>query len=540
VARTTHLRCFLARRWRHAACRQRLRAGLGRRARGTTLRAPPCALPRVEEQDAWVRQRCAALRGGVGVGAGDALGDAFYSDHGSPPSETKFTGSAAQHAQRARRGGRRYWSAVCLAVRQYDGLAEGYRLRASQGEEERRAAPQGGGEGQEGAPVPRLSRRQLLFLHSSADLYDIIDWLDPGQRATWDAAMPAPGAAADDASRRAAGRLFSQVGQQGRPGWAAAGLHPPGAAAGGRRAPAGAAADAPRIARHPHEVPEVPARESRPQVALSGKCSALVRLSPGLEDLWAGHSTWDSYTAMLRLYKHYDLPLSGLSPAGEQAARCDLPLSGLSFTRQVGPAQRHKALPSPCLPACAPARPPTCPIPSHHLACAARRLSFSSYPGELFSDDDFFIADSGLVVLQARARKTAPSWGGFLFGRRLLHCGLWAGRPAGDGLAGGVVCVCVQCGGRPSCPHANRPALHLQPGSDPDPPLSCRRPTKSLMARFSTASRRTACSAGSACARPTGWPPAARCVPVRQGTPPCPSISLQVASCGSLPPPPPP
>lgn len=34
------------------------------------------------------------------------------------------------------------------------------------------------------------------------------------------------------------------------------------------------------------------------------------------------------------------------------------------------------------------------------LRPAAASLSFSSYPGELFSDDDFFLLSSGLVILQ--------------------------------------------------------------------------------------------------------------------------------------------
>lgn len=102
-------------------------------------------------------------------------------------------------------------------------------------------------------------------------------------------------------------------------------------------------------------------------MALSGKCSSLIKVAPDFSDLWIGHSTWDSYTAMLRIWKHY------------------------SFQFQ-------------------------------HLNLASPRMSFSSYPGEVFSDDDFFLLSSGLVVTQTTnkifndnlfdllSHKTLPSW----------------------------------------------------------------------------------------------------------------------------------
>lgn len=63
----------------------------------------------------------------------------------------------------------------------------------------------------------------------------------------------------------------------------------------------------------------------------AGKCSALIKVSADLSDIFFGHSTWDSFTAMTRIYKHYQLNLQQV-PGG----------------------------------------------------VAAQQLSFSSYPGELF------------------------------------------------------------------------------------------------------------------------------------------------------------
>ncbi|KAK9807611.1 hypothetical protein WJX72_004015 [[Myrmecia] bisecta] len=94
----------------------------------------------------------------------------------------------------------------------------------------------------------------------------------------------------------------------------------------------------------PTDYDSMPAHQLRATLALSGRCSALVKVTGDLSDLLMGHSTWDTYSSMSKLYKHY-----------------------------------HFAL--------------------HNPAVAAQRMSFSSYPGELFSDDDMYMMDSQLVVL---------------------------------------------------------------------------------------------------------------------------------------------
>ncbi|EFN52707.1 hypothetical protein CHLNCDRAFT_36792 [Chlorella variabilis] len=77
----------------------------------------------------------------------------------------------------------------------------------------------------------------------------------------------------------------------------------------------------------------------------AGRCSAVVRVTPDLSDLLLGHSAWFTFGALVRIYKHYDVALHSQ----------ELPL---------------------------------------------RRMSFSSYPGELSSDDDFYLLSTGLAVLQ--------------------------------------------------------------------------------------------------------------------------------------------
>lgn len=76
-----------------------------------------------------------------------------------------------------------------------------------------------------------------------------------------------------------------------------------------------------------------------------GHCSALIKVLPGFENIYFAHSSWYTYAAMLRIYKHWDFKIND------------------KYT-------------------------------------TSSRLSFSSYPGFLESLDDFYILSSGLILLQ--------------------------------------------------------------------------------------------------------------------------------------------
>ncbi|KAJ8251612.1 hypothetical protein GJAV_G00223210 [Gymnothorax javanicus] len=76
-----------------------------------------------------------------------------------------------------------------------------------------------------------------------------------------------------------------------------------------------------------------------------GHCSALIKMLPGFENLLLAHSSWYTYAATLRIYKHWDFRVSEPSTA-------------------------------------------------------TGRMSFSSYPGFLVSLDDFYILGSGLLMTQ--------------------------------------------------------------------------------------------------------------------------------------------
>lgn len=76
-----------------------------------------------------------------------------------------------------------------------------------------------------------------------------------------------------------------------------------------------------------------------------GHCSALIKVLPGFENVFISHSSWFSYAATMRIFKHWDFKLEDQQTA-------------------------------------------------------TGRQSFSSYPGFLMSLDDFYLLGSGLVMVQ--------------------------------------------------------------------------------------------------------------------------------------------
>ncbi|XP_077417241.1 putative phospholipase B-like 2 [Vanacampus margaritifer] len=91
----------------------------------------------------------------------------------------------------------------------------------------------------------------------------------------------------------------------------------------------------------------------------SGSCSALIKLLPDNKDLLVSHDTWNTYQSMLRIMKKY------------------------SFAFKVSPLDNHI-------------------IPGQTQA-------FSSYPGSIFSGDDFYILSSGLVTLETTIGNSNPA-----------------------------------------------------------------------------------------------------------------------------------
>lgn len=89
------------------------------------------------------------------------------------------------------------------------------------------------------------------------------------------------------------------------------------------------------------------------RLAKRGHCSALVRLTEGNKKLFVGHTTWNDYSKMTRVFKYYNFRLPGSSTA-------------------------------------------------------ASLIGFSSYPGCVSSTDDFYIMDSGLTTMDTSLEVLNP------------------------------------------------------------------------------------------------------------------------------------
>jgi hypothetical protein len=77
----------------------------------------------------------------------------------------------------------------------------------------------------------------------------------------------------------------------------------------------------------------------------AGRCTAFVRLSEDFGDIYLGHTTWDDYSKMTRIFKYYNFILPGADTV-------------------------------------------------------ATKIAFSAYPGTLSSTDDFYMTDSKLAIME--------------------------------------------------------------------------------------------------------------------------------------------
>jgi len=84
-------------------------------------------------------------------------------------------------------------------------------------------------------------------------------------------------------------------------------------------------------------------RRHHPRPGSGGHCTAIVRLTPDHKELYFGHTTWEPFSEMTRVWKLYDFPLKDVT---------------------------------------------------------ARKISFSSYPGCVSSTDDYYLMDNGLAITE--------------------------------------------------------------------------------------------------------------------------------------------
>merc|ERR1712232_497953 len=61
------------------------------------------------------------------------------------------------------------------------------------------------------------------------------------------------------------------------------------------------------------------------RLAESGHCSALIRVIKDNQDLYMGHTTWDDYSKMTRIFKYYNFPFDGAATMAEKIAFSSYP-----------------------------------------------------------------------------------------------------------------------------------------------------------------------------------------------------------------------
>ncbi|EGD77775.1 hypothetical protein PTSG_12806 [Salpingoeca rosetta] len=125
---------------------------------------------------------------------------------------------------------------------------------------------------------------------------------------------------------------------------------------------------------------------TREEMALSAShCSALIKLLPGNTDLYIAQDTWSSFNSMTRIMKRYDFPFT---------------TGGQGHSRVPGSA-----------------------------------VAFSSYPGVLFSGDDFYLINSGLAVMETTIGNSNPALNKYIVPQTVLEWlrNIVANRLAHDG-----------------------------------------------------------------------------------------------------------
>jgi hypothetical protein len=111
------------------------------------------------------------------------------------------------------------------------------------------------------------------------------------------------------------------------------------------------------------ELEQVLKRQKLTSSLADGKCSAIVKVLPDGSDLFVAHNTWGSYQMMLRIMKKYNL--------------------------------NYKNIP-------------------------ANSITLSSYPGVIYSIDDYYLLSSGLVVLETSIGNYNPDLWKFVVADKIV------------------------------------------------------------------------------------------------------------------------